>query len=67
MPGQPEEERGQADADQHQAAGEVDNEGYQLMLILEEHLVWNSTLPNSRKHQNSSWSQWPSLSTPNMT
>ena len=58
MPGRPEEEGGQADADQHQAAGEVDNKGDQLMLSVAENLTWNSTLPNSRKHQNSSWSQW---------
>ena len=45
--GQPEEEGGLADADQHQAVGEVDNEGDQLMLSVAENLTWNSTLPNS--------------------
>ena len=59
MPSRPEEEGGQADANQHQAAGEVYDDGDQLMLSVAENLAWSSTLPNSRKHQNSSWIQWP--------
>ena len=61
MPGQqPEEEVWQTDADQHQAAGEIDNEGDQLMPSEAENLTWNSTLPNSRIIQNPNWGQWRS-------
>ena len=38
MPGRPEEEGKQADADQHQAAGEVDNECDQLMVSVADNL-----------------------------
>ena len=57
MPGRPEEEGGKTDADQNQAAREVDNEGDQLMLSVAENLNLNSTRPNSRKHRNPSWSR----------
>ena len=39
-------------ADQNQEAGEVDKDGDQLMLSVADNLTLNSTLPNSRKHEN---------------
>ena len=57
-PTRPEEGEGQTDTDEYQASGEVDNKGDQLMLSVADNHTYNSSLPNSRKHQNPSWNQW---------